>query len=234
MATQQQLLAQLLSPALAQQSEQQRLQAQALATAESRNPLLAEAGRTANMMRGSLGSLFGTDLRSAQQRVADQAKQIIGNTNLSEEQKIQALKQVDPRIGAAYEQQVLATKQSKKALEDKFTIEKLPFGDPNPFTGKRPERAAVIKNGQFVRWLGEGETTQGGSVTVEPEQQETAKTAEDALREQLRAQALEAQKTGRPIKLPSGQFAIWDSKQNKWVPFTPPAPDIQGDLGVQP
>lgn len=109
------LLSTLLSPTAALAARQQAEQ-----PAASNNPLgllEQETLKGLGMLRGSLAGLTGTDLRSPQERVAEQARQIVNNPSLNEEQKIQAMKQIDPALGMAYEQQVLTAKSTRSDIE---------------------------------------------------------------------------------------------------------------------
>lgn len=70
------LLAQLLSPVAAAELERRRREEQGLATAQARNPLLAEAARTAGMFSQAVGNIAGTDMRSAAERQSAQIREI--------------------------------------------------------------------------------------------------------------------------------------------------------------
>ena len=240
------VLAQLLSPTLARQAEQQRLQGQVLATADSRNPLLAEAGRTANLMRGSAGGLFGTDLRSPQQMIAEQAKQIQAS-NMTQAQKIAAMKQLDLGLGTAYEQNVLANQKTQQEINDPgYTVRKIKTGETTNVLGETVdiERTALLdKQGNVVRFYDEGrpEVEVSREQTEETADQESTEgTERQALAKQLQEflsseDAVEAARTGRPIKLPtSNTFVRYDKELNRWVPVQIQQPDIQGELGVNP
>lgn len=65
------LLASLLSPGAARESARQQQLKNILSTANSSNPLLAEAGKTAGMFSQALGRTLGRDMRSEQEKSAE-------------------------------------------------------------------------------------------------------------------------------------------------------------------
>jgi len=233
------LLAQLLSPTLARAAEQQRLQGQVLATAGARNPLLAEAGRTANIMRGSLGGLFGTDLRSPMERISEQAKAIQDNPNLNEDQKIQAMKQLDPGLGAAYEQQVLTSRKTRKDLEDPgYTVKDVIVGNvKDPITGmtRSIKRTAILdKNGNVIRYIGPAENTEAEITDNEEVPSEEPQGNREAVIQDLASRLDAAKKDNSAVRLPDGRVVRWNPEKNSFEYVNIEAPDVGGDLGVSP
>ena len=232
------LLAQLLSPTLARAAEQQRLQGQVLATADARNPLLAEAGRTANLMRGSLGGLFGTDLRSPIERISAEAKAIQADPNLNEDQKIAAMKRLDPGLGAAYEQQVLATRKTRKDLDDPgYTIQEIIVGETKDVLGNVvPIKRTVVldREGNIVRELGAGPRKKAEIVDEDEVPTEEPKGTRQAVIDDL-ASRLDASKAdGSSVRLPNGKIVRWNPEKKSFEYIQAETPDVGGALGVNP
>lgn len=71
------LLASLLSPGAARESARQQQLKNILATANSSNPLLAEAGKTAGMFSQALGRTLGRDMRSEQEKSAERVSNAV-------------------------------------------------------------------------------------------------------------------------------------------------------------
>lgn len=71
------LLASLLSPGAARESARQQQFKNILSTANSSNPLLAEAGKTAGMFSQALGRTLGRDMRSEQEKSAERVSNAV-------------------------------------------------------------------------------------------------------------------------------------------------------------
>lgn len=165
MATQQELglLAQLLSPAAAAELERQRRAEQGLAVANARNPLLAEAARTAGMFSQAVGNIAGTDMRSAQERQSAQLREIAqaapGATIQEKWQNaLPEIAKMDPVLAMQLAPQIRALGPQREYKDIRLgyrTVKsKNQFGLPEEKV-VADTRTGVFENGQLIGYLGE-------------------------------------------------------------------------------
>lgn len=165
MATQQELglLAQLLSPAAAADIERRRREEQGLATSSARNPLLAEAARTAGMFSQAVGNIAGTDMRSAQERQSAQIQEIAqaapGATIQEKWQNaLPKIAELDPVLAMQIAPQIRAMGPQREYKDIRLGYRTVK--SKNAF-GQLEEkvvadtRTGVFENGQLVGYLGE-------------------------------------------------------------------------------
>lgn len=140
MAIRDSMILELLDPQAARQlAEKERLNQQ-LAMAQSRSPLLAEAQRTAGMLSQSLGSALGRDMRSPQERRAQNVQAAMQQTKGNLIEAAQLLRETDPAAS-------MILMQQGRAMQPKLTQREVPLGyrtitTTNPLTGL-PEQKTV-------------------------------------------------------------------------------------------
>jgi len=121
------LLASLLSPGAARQTAKQQNLKNILSTANSSNPLLVEAGKTAGMFSQALGRTLGRDMRSEQEKSAERIKNAI--TSASGD--------------TLYDKLITAAKNPELSVNEKYIL-------TAQAQNIKPEAPAAIKRENFV------------------------------------------------------------------------------------
>jgi hypothetical protein len=123
------LLASLLSPAAARASQKQQSLQNILSMAGSRNPLLAEAGKTAGMFSQSLGRFVGTDMRSEAEKSAEKLSNAV--TTASGETLYDKMISAAKNPELSIQERYVLMAQAQKIKPEKKTISAENFLDPS-------------------------------------------------------------------------------------------------------
>lgn len=123
------LLASLLSPGAARQTARQQQLKNILSTANSSNPLLAEAGKTAGMFSQALGRTIGRDMRSEQEKSAERISNAVTSAagDTLYDKLITAAKNPELSVNEKY---ILASQAQKIKPEAPAAIKRENFVDP--------------------------------------------------------------------------------------------------------
>lgn len=206
MAVRDSMILELLDPEAARRLSQKERLNQQLAMAQSRNPLLAEAQRTAGMLSQSLGSALGRDMRSPEEKRAVNIQAALRKTNGNIVEAANLLRDSDPAGAMLLARQGAAMRE----LQPKLTQREVPmgyrtitvrneFGLPESKTVQDKKLGAFDEQGNLVGFYEEG-----GLRRISPQEAEQIQANQEA----------SAQSTGvmkgdvEPIRMGSGNVFI--------------------------